>query len=447
MYRYSKKRSDKEKKEIYQKWQKLINMSQKALDDWAENEDRLLASINREKAKQEGGIQSGYDSFHRIKRRKSKKFEEWTAQDFDNASQENGFNGRMLGGSPGEVVGGSGRSKWEISLRNWGHDPSLKSSPAYSKYQAWKKKNTKTNKKACVIASVPLKNRIVLFKNRDRNYEPELKVFHDKIDGVEILYVMDNDTGWLEGINEYGICIVNSALMVIDDEKEGKSSRLEGSINLILKDGGDMLKVLTSKTIDEAVKVLCQVPRVLGHNIITDGNQIMSIERTKKGVEIGKKGETHIKKLRKDKIHVRTNHGIINALTGYQIGDNRKSSIIRRSKTQNILRKVKKIKDIAPFIYKDCSKNRDNPYNIVRKTDNMFTSSQIVSDPLEKTLYLYLVPDSCCFLGYKKRFSGESKCNFELFRYTDFDSKGNFEIKPKTNPSKIASLYMKNKKG
>jgi len=142
-YRYAKPRSDEEKKEIYDKWHKLINMSQKALDEWAVNDHRLLASINRSKAKEEGGIQSGYDSFHRIKRRKAKKFEDWSADDFDNASQENGFNSRMLGGKPGDPIGGSGMSKWEISLRNWGHDPSLKSSPQHAKWKAWKKKHTK----------------------------------------------------------------------------------------------------------------------------------------------------------------------------------------------------------------------------------------------------------------------------------------------------------------
>lgn len=139
----AKKRSDEEKKEIYDKWSNLINMSQNALDSWSENENRLLASINRSKAKEEGGIQSGYDSFHRIKRRKGKKFEDWSAQDFDNASQENGFNSRMLGGKPGDPIGGSGMSKWEISLKNWGHDPSLKSSPQHAKWRAWKMKHTK----------------------------------------------------------------------------------------------------------------------------------------------------------------------------------------------------------------------------------------------------------------------------------------------------------------
>ncbi len=154
--RIAKKRTDEEKKEIYGKWHKLINMSQKALDDWAEDEDRLLASINRQEAKSHGGIQSGYDSFHRIKRRKKKPLKDWTAQDFDNASQENGFNSRMLGNDIGEAVSDSGKSKWEISLRNWGHDPSLKSSPAHSKWKAWKEKQTK--KSASRVACFYLKN-------------------------------------------------------------------------------------------------------------------------------------------------------------------------------------------------------------------------------------------------------------------------------------------------
>jgi len=137
----AKERSDDEKKEIYDKWHDLINMSEKELVEWGKNPDHLEASLNREEAKDNGKIQSGYDSFHRIKRRKDKPFEDWTAQDFDNASQENGFNGRMLGGNPGKTVGSTGMSKWEISLRNWGHDPSKPNSPSYKKWKKWKKEN------------------------------------------------------------------------------------------------------------------------------------------------------------------------------------------------------------------------------------------------------------------------------------------------------------------
>tara|TARA_B100000073_G_scaffold320421_1_gene300090 strand:+ start:1031 stop:2647 length:1617 start_codon:yes stop_codon:yes gene_type:complete len=140
--------SDEEKEEVYDKWHDLINMSQSSLNDWAEDEDRLLASINREEAKDAGNIQSGYDSFHRIKRRKEKPFEDWSSDDFTNAKQEIGFNSRMLGGKPGQPVEDTGMSKWEISLKNWGHDPSLKSSPQYEKWESWH--NSHNTKKASI---------------------------------------------------------------------------------------------------------------------------------------------------------------------------------------------------------------------------------------------------------------------------------------------------------
>lgn len=133
-----------EKREIYEKWHSLINMSQKALDEWAENDERLLASINRQEADEQGGIQSGYDSFHRIKRRKSKPFDQWSLDDFRNAKQEIGFNSRMLGSKPGKPVPKTNKSKWEISLRNWGHDLSLKSSPSHGKWKKWKDEMNKT---------------------------------------------------------------------------------------------------------------------------------------------------------------------------------------------------------------------------------------------------------------------------------------------------------------
>jgi len=132
-------RTDKEKDEIFEKWNKFINMTPSELKAWSKDDDRLEASLSRGEA---DGIQSGYDSLHRIKRRVDKPRDKWTDEDYDNAAQENGFNGRMIGNSPGEPVGDTGMSKWEISLRNWGHDPSKKSSPAHSK---WKSSNKKAS--------------------------------------------------------------------------------------------------------------------------------------------------------------------------------------------------------------------------------------------------------------------------------------------------------------
>jgi hypothetical protein len=171
--------TDEEKKEVYKKWHDLINMSQTSLDNWAKDDDRLLASLNREEAKDSGKIQSGYDSFHRIKRRKEKAFKDWSADDFTNAKQEIGFNSRMLGGKPGDPVGDSKMSKWEISLKNWGHDPSLKSSPQHKKWQSWNKKHF--SKSASDLTETYLLNkklkRAILAFEQFPEYQEHMRVY------------------------------------------------------------------------------------------------------------------------------------------------------------------------------------------------------------------------------------------------------------------------------
>lgn len=130
-----------EKNEIYREWKKIINMSKKELEAWAEDDSRLSASLNRQEADKEGDIQSGLDSLHRIKRRVDKPKSEWSNADYTNAKQEIGFNTRMLGNDPGDLASGETLSKWHISLKNWGHDPSKSNSPAYGKHKTWARKN------------------------------------------------------------------------------------------------------------------------------------------------------------------------------------------------------------------------------------------------------------------------------------------------------------------
>ena len=42
----------------------------------------------------------------------------------------------------------------------------------------------------------------VLAKNRDRNYEPVIKMVQTKAGGVERLYLYDLQTGYSEGLND-----------------------------------------------------------------------------------------------------------------------------------------------------------------------------------------------------------------------------------------------------
>jgi hypothetical protein len=67
-------------------------------------------------------------------------FNDWTDEDFFHARRHNSFNARMLGGSPGRPVNkDTPMSKWEISLRNWGHDPRKPNSPGHQKVKDWLK--------------------------------------------------------------------------------------------------------------------------------------------------------------------------------------------------------------------------------------------------------------------------------------------------------------------
>ena len=66
----------------------------------------------------------------------------------------------------------------------------------------------------CIIVNKRVGDRIILAKNRDRAYKPSLEIVHTIIDGVEVVFLRDTITDWSEGLNEYGIGIVNTALMV-----------------------------------------------------------------------------------------------------------------------------------------------------------------------------------------------------------------------------------------
>ena len=58
----------------------------------------------------------------------------------------------------------------------------------------------------CIAIASLFGNDMVLGKNRDRNYRPNLKVVRELTGyGVELCYVVDQDTDWTEGMNSRGI--------------------------------------------------------------------------------------------------------------------------------------------------------------------------------------------------------------------------------------------------
>ena len=103
----------------------------------------------------------------------------------------------------------------------------------------------------CIIVSKEVGDKFILAKNRDRMYNPELEIVHTIIDGVEVAYLHDLITDWSEGLNEHGIGVVNSALLVGHDEAEAKIVKKGGRPG---PDGDKMRNIIKQASIKEALK-------------------------------------------------------------------------------------------------------------------------------------------------------------------------------------------------
>ena len=247
----------------------------------------------------------------------------------------------------------------------------------------------------CIIVNKQVGDRIILAKNRDRAYKPSLEVVHTIINGVEVAFLRDTITDWSEGINEYGIGIVNTALMVGYDENEKKIVKKGGKPS---KDGRKIRKALSQKTLSDALKVAVKyMGGVKGHTFISNDEKMVSIETTSKHrprYEVHKTTEPT----------VRTNHGHLHYGAGYTEGPDYLSSKIRKISAEKIMDKANKPEQVLPYMAKQFYK-QDSNLNMRRDTEKMFTSSQIMLNLTDKIFYLNYFKDKVeSFEGIRKVF-------------------------------------------
>ena len=158
----------------------------------------------------------------------------------------------------------------------------------------------------CIITHSILGDKVLLAKNRDRAYDAKVSVVRELIGDIELVYILDDDTDWSEGMNSSGIGIVNSALMVNADEKEKKIIKHKGKVS---EDGLKIRKALSYPTIKEAVRSLVKFSGedkldigVKGHTFVANPRSAISIEMTSKHSPVMKRMDRSLN-------HVRTNHG------------------------------------------------------------------------------------------------------------------------------------------
>lgn len=276
---------------------------------------------------------------------------------------------------------------------------------------------TKQNLDECTVVGAKIGGDIVLAKNRDRNYVPKLKVVHEIINGLEVAYMLDIDTDYSEGMNENGIGIINATLQGEMDEKDKKKSSKTGVQS---KDGFKIRHALGLKTIADVIESIVTFtgystgnnslsgkPTALnGHTIVGTPRNIFFIENISNKPPI-------IKKMKKDNLIVRTNHGEIYSSAGYQKGIDRKSSLMRQLITKKLMSKIHSPEEVLPTLNKKYKvPGWANPR---RHNYKMWTSSQIMMDLTQLKLTLVIDKDTE-FLGVERRFESnyESKIKIEV---------------------------------
>jgi DNA topoisomerase IB len=304
-------------------------------------------------------------------------------------------------------------------------------------YKIWKTKEHR-QKQACVIFSTKCEGNVMLGKVRDRMYDPEVCVYHLEVDGTEVCVMFDRITGFCEGINEHGLGIVNSSLMVLQDEREGVADGDNDPERS--PDGIKIVKALSKRTIPEALRTLIMYkPKkfqqgLKGHTLVSDGNEVYALENTRihtpKAI-----------KLQPDKVHTRTNHGIYYPGAGYTKGEDYVSSIVRQWESKKQLEKVQRAEDLMPALTQGIEKT-EGDMSPVRFTDKMRTTSQMVANPGKGEMLLYLVPGHSKFEGVRNLLPDGRKPKLKV-RVFKYPSKGQLKDPYITVPDEMESASAK----
>ena len=235
----------------------------------------------------------------------------------------------------------------------------------------------------CVIARMNVNGSVVLAKNRDRMYAPELEVVHELVNGVEVVYMHDLLTDWSEGMNSNGIGIVNASLMVNFDEKEGdlaKDKAKKGSSGKPSYDGLKIRTALSKPKLSEAIRSVISFKGeddkdigVKGMTFVSNANHSFVIEMTSKDLP-------SIKRIGETELITRTNHGVAYPNTGYTAGIKRDSSVSRQELAYDALKAISSKEEVLDAMSRQHSSDKFmNPYRRDNSYD-MATSSQVMMD-------------------------------------------------------------------
>lgn len=257
-----------------------------------------------------------------------------------------------------------------------------------------------------------------LAKNRDRNYEPTIKMVQRKDQGVERLYLYDLETGYSEGLNEHGVSIISAAVAVKTDEKEG--GKAKAKVNGTSPDGKRIRLALLEKTAKGALDRLIE-SKIPGNTFITDGRVCYLLES---GYERSDENQEDYKydviKCDPNKTYVRTNHGFKFDI-GYsdKFPEEKYKAKSSRSRQETAEKLAKNAKDAQEFLNAlGSTPHKDpqmNPIRLKKNNDeDMLTTGQILIVAKNYTLTYRPTLSQVELDNYNKINGVKSKTYFEI---------------------------------
>ena len=259
----------------------------------------------------------------------------------------------------------------------------------------------------CIITHSVIGDKVIMAKNRDRAYTARLKVVRELIGKVEVVYILDDDTDWSEGMNSEGVGIVNSALMVDADEVEKKKIKKGGRPSA---DGLKIRKALTYTTLAKVIKSIVKFTGKDDAQVGVKGHTFVANKAKSYAIEMTSKQGPSIIKLDRTLGHVRTNHGYAYTNAGYTSGQSKNSSHTRHDIAQKVLQRAKKPTDVLDGIsgyYPVDMKN--NPYRNVDKVANkstkdvLSTTGQLLMNLTDLEFLIRMDSDKSEWLGVDDR--------------------------------------------
>tara|TARA_R110000765_G_scaffold68552_6_gene132569 strand:- start:7078 stop:7950 length:873 start_codon:yes stop_codon:yes gene_type:complete len=235
----------------------------------------------------------------------------------------------------------------------------------------------------CVIARMNVDGNIILAKNRDRMYAPELEVIHELVNGVEMVYMHDVLTDWSEGMNSNGIGVLNASLSVVFDEKEGDLAKDKVEKGKSGKPSYDGLKIRTALSNLKLSKAMRSIIHFRGEDkrdVGVKGMTIISNPRMSFVIEMTSKHLPVITRVKPEETITRTNHGMSYPDAGYSGGLKRASSNSRMDISKKKLVAIDSTDEVLDTLSKQhVSDKFMNPYRRSNSFD-IATSSQLLMD-------------------------------------------------------------------